>query len=663
MNISGPVPLTNKRVTYYVSGRYNYNPGYIYGIRFFMPWGFQSPISDTMHSFKEPDNALVPVRSYEGYSMNSKVYYRLFNSANLSYGIYYNHDAGDYGYNHQYKYIPDAQRKYQTDAFTHIISLKHTLSPKTFYDFKVSFYKKDHANYLYEDPEDYRYMPIQSSDFELYVFGYENQDKITMWSNSYDFLYWGNPVTYSKTNVQYQSYKFDLTSQVTKHHLVKLGLNATSHNLLYDQFEIQFSSNDYRPYVPLDNSPYHVKYSAGPREYAAYIQDKIEFEELVINLGLRFDYFDSDGRILSDPMDPQIYDPFKMDHIYSNYTATTADSDLVEYTVTEREQFWFTNVSPKYQLSPRFGLSFPITERGVIHFSYGHFFQNPEFRYLYHNPNFWIEGAGAENLVGNADLGAERTVMYELGLQQQLMNNVYLHVTGFYRDIRDWIGTGKPIDTYRGTTYYRYENKDHAAAKGITLSGKAKIGYLFVNLDYTYMTAQGTSSNPQDEYNDAQADKAPRLTFINLDWDQRHSLSTVLNFSRNQWSWTIMSRIASGFPYTPAFSRGDVFGSGTFVGLTENSDRKPWTYNVDFRLSRNFNLGKIRLSTYLNIRNIFDRRNATNVYADTGLPDYTLQGITQKDRVLELSSVDDYYTNPYYYSAPRFIQFGLRIGL
>ena len=663
MNISGPVPLTNKRLTYYVSGRYNYNPGSIYGIRYFMPWGFQSPVSNTINSFQEPDNALVPMRSYEGYSMNSKLFYRLSNSVNISYGIYYNHDSGNYGYNNQYKYIPDAQRHYQTDAFTHIISLKQTLSPKTFYDFKISYYNKDHSNYLYKDPEDYRYMPTQSSDFEIYVFGYENQDEITMWSNSYDFLYWGNPVTYSNTNVQYQSCMFDLTSQVTKHHLMKFGFKATAHNLFYNQFEIQFSTNDYRPYVPSDNSPYHVKYNAKPKEFSGYVQDKIEFEELVINFGLRFDYFDSDGRVLADQQDPQIYDPFKMSHIYTNYTSDTPDSELVEYAIAEREEFWYQNVSPKYQLSPRFGLSFPITDRGVIHFSYGHFFQNPEFRFLYDNPNFWIEGAGADNLVGNADLDAERTVMYELGLQQQLFDNVYIHVTGFYRDIRDWIGTGKPIDTYQGVTYYRYENKDHASAKGITLSGKAKFGYIALNFDYTYMTAQGTSSNPQDEYNDSQSDKAPRLTFINLDWDQRHSLGTVLNYSKNQWSWTLTGSVNSGFPYTPEFSRGEVSGSGTFVGLTENSDRKPWTYNMDLRVSRNFSFGKVRMTTFLNIRNILDQRNATSVYADTGLPDYTLQGITQKDRVIELSDVDDYYANPNYYSTPRFIQFGLRIGL
>ena len=663
VNVSGPIPLTNKRMTYYVSGRYNHNPGYIYGARYFMPWGFQSPISDSLSYFEKADSALVPMREYKGYSTNAKLFFRLSSAINLSYGLYYNHDSGDYGYTHIYKYLPDAKRQYLTDAYTQIFQLTHTLSPSTFYEFKISLYDKNHAHYLYKDPEDYRYMPIESSDFELYVFGPAMANNLTMWKNSYDFSYWGNPVDYTETQVHSQSCKWDMTSQITKRHLAKLGFEVIQYDLLYDNYDIQFSKNDYRPYVPDDSSPFHTNYEAKPFELASYIQDKIEFEELIINLGVRLDYFDANGRILADPADPQIFDPFKMEHIYSNYDESISEDDLVEYTVEEREKFWYKDTAPTYQISPRFGLSFPISDRGVIHFSYGHFFQNPEFQYLFANPNFWIEGAGSENLVGNANLAPERTVMYELGVQQQVARNIYLHLTGFYRDIRDWVGTGSAIDTYSGVTYYKYENKDHAAAKGVTLSGKARTGNLSINLDYTFMTAQGTSSDPKDAYNDTRNDKAPRLTLINLDWDQRHSLSTILNYSDKDWSATLTGTLNSGFPYTPEFARGEVSGTGTFVGLTENSERKPLTYNFDIQISRNFNIGSVKGMASMTVRNILDRRNARYVYADTGLPDYSMDGKNQVDRILEISSVGDYFANPSYYSAPRYIQFGLRFNL
>ena len=67
-------------------------------------------------------------------------------------------------------------------------------------------------------------------------------------------------------------------------------------------------------------------------------------------------------------------------------------------------------------------------------------------------------------------------------------DNLLLHVTGFYRDIRDWVGTGFPVDTYRGLTYYKYVNKDNAVAKGITLSGSLAAGPFNFSLDYNHIS-------------------------------------------------------------------------------------------------------------------------------------------------------------------------------
>jgi len=666
LNISGPIPFTRKKVTYFASARYNYAPGYAYGKRYFMPWGYQSPVSDQQHVFKMPDNELVELNWYRGISTQSKIFFDITNAINLSYGLYYNNDRSYGSAGYDYKYIPDAGTNYFTDSQTHILSFKHVLSQSTFYDFKGSYYFKDYKGYLYEDPYDYRYMPVNTSDFEQYVFGQYTQDNISLLTNSNDFRYYGNPVDHSASQVKYYSFNFDLTSQLTKRHLAKLGLSARLHDLKNNWFQLQFSDEDYRPIVPSENSPFHVKYSHTPKEFAAYIQDKIEFQELIINIGLRYDYFNPSGKILADPMDPQIYDPVKMNHIYKNYDPNLPDSLLVEYTVNERRAFWYKDARPSSQLSPRFGLSFPITDKGVIHFSYGHFFQNPEFQYLYANPNFWIEGAGATNLVGNANLKAERTIMYELGLQQELMSGLYLHVTGFYRDIRDWISTGKPIDTYSGVTYYTYVNKDHAEAKGLTVSGTFRHNAFNMNVDYTYMTAKGTSSNPQDAYYDALGDREPRRELINLAWDRTHSLNTILSYVSKGWLATLIGTVNSGLPYTPTFARGEVSGSGTFVGLRENSERQPTTYNVDLRFSKFFEFKSFRTELFLNIQNLFDTRNANWVFSDTGQPDYTLNGVNQIDRPgdpdVEISNVDEYFTRPGNFAAPRFIQVGFRLS-
>jgi len=668
-NLSGPLPFTRNKITYFASMRYNYAPGYTYGKRYFMPWGYQSPVSDQDNTFAAPDNALVVLNWYEGISAQGKVFFDVTNRINFNYGLYVNHDEsfGNAGYS--YKYVPDAGKKNYTDVQTHILGMKHVLSPSTFYELKGNYYIKNHKNYMYKDPYDYRYMPTKSSDFLQYVFGPDAGQSLSMRTNVNDFTYFGNPTDHGKSDVKYMSLKMDLTSQVTNRHLIKFGASITKHDLKNDWFSLQFSDADYRPIVPSESSPFHVKYEAQPREFAAFLQDKIEFQELIINIGLRYDYFDPAGKILADPMEPQIYKPFRLRNTYKYYDPEVPEEEWIEYSIAERRAFWYKKTKIKQQLSPRFGLSFPITDQGVIHFSYGHFFQNPEFRFLYDNPNFWITGPGASPLVGNADLNAERTVQYEIGLQQELAKNLFIHLAGFYRDIRDWVGTGKPIDTYQGVTYYKYENKDHASAKGVTLSGSYRANQLTLNVDYTYMSAKGTSSNPQDAYFDAMGQREPRLTLINLNWDQTHSFNSIISYNSQGWLATLIGTINSGLPYTPAFARGEVSGSGTFVGLRENSERKPLIYNLDMRIARAFKLGSFRTELFLNIQNLLDTRNANWVYEDTGQPDYTLQGRNQKDRDgnpntpdVEISNVGEFFTRPGNFTAPRFIQMGFRIS-
>ena len=60
-----------------------------------------------------------------------------------------------------------------------------------------------------------------------------------------------------------------------------------------------------------------------------------------------------------------------------------------------------------------------------------------------------------------------------LSLQQQLRDDLYMHFTAFYRDIRDWVGPGYPIDTYKGLTYYKWDNEKPG------LAGEQNNEYIF----------------------------------------------------------------------------------------------------------------------------------------------------------------------------------------
>src|SRR4030067_3471060 len=115
-------------------------------------------------------------------------------------------------------------------------------------------------------------------------------------------------------------------------------------------------------------------------------------------------------------------------------------------------------VDAKTQLSPRLGIAYPITDKGVIHFSYGHFFQIPEFQYLYNVPDFKL-ASGTGNILGNADLNVQKTVQYEVGLSQEVARGVGFDGTVFSRDIRDWVGTSPVQKTARASvSYVTYEN-------------------------------------------------------------------------------------------------------------------------------------------------------------------------------------------------------------
>ena len=138
----------------------------------------------------------------------------------------------------------------------------------------------------------------------------------------------------------------------------------------------------------------------------------MEFKDLIINVGIRFDYFEPDANVLADDEDPNIYAPAKLSNTFFDDNGNgIQDGTEAPKTVADRAKYWYKKATAKVKVSPRFGASFPITDRGVIHFSYGHFFQTPNFERLYANPGFKV-GEGTGNVdhkgapTGNADLKA-----------------------------------------------------------------------------------------------------------------------------------------------------------------------------------------------------------------------------------------------------------------
>jgi outer membrane receptor protein involved in Fe transport len=415
----------------------------------------------------------------------------------------------------------------------------------------------------------------------------------------------------------------------------------------------------------LDNSTIYASYYRHkPYEFAGYLQDKMEFSELIINIGVRFDYFEPDGVVLADPSDPEIYEPIKPENRYHDLNGNgVQDPGEPEVTLEERRQYWYKKATPKYQFSPRIGLSFPISDRGVFHFSYGHFFQIPNFNYLYMNPDFDLgSGTGNQGVVGNADLKPEQTIVGEIGVQQQLSDNFSVDITAYLKDIRDLTGTrAEEIIVYGGAaSYSRLVNSDFGVVKGITIAlNQQNPSGLYTSFDYTLQIAKGTASDPEAYRNAISGGNQPEIQLNPLDWDQRHTINGTVGYNHKNYGINFIGRWGSGLPYTPQSSED-------ITSLLTNAGTKPPTLTIDAKSYYRFTLsGRYSVELFIRIQNLFDKLNEVNVYDETGRAGFT----TDEARVEALNiktpinSVHEWFTDPTYYSEPRRVEIGMRISI
>ncbi len=703
-SLSGPVPLAKEKLTFFANSRYYSQEGYLYGRELFKPQGLPG------------DSSLVPMNPSRQFSTQAKLTFKPTGDFKLGYNFFYNRYHQDRTFIRNYKYNPGGVPLQKGGGVTHMVTINHILSPRTFYELRVNNFYREHRSYLYENPETRPHWLVRiladsvhaeaildldnaeqvgrfeeykqlERKFEYFVdpnnyTGYVSPDSARS-PAGYSFYRAGNVLNRFFRSTAYWLGKFDLTSQISKTHLIKLGTELRFYKLTMDDIALQARQSEngteqivpFMPYVPPVSTLYHDQYTRRPKEFSAYIQDKMEYKDIIFNLGLRFDYFDANHVVPADPTDPNIYDPFKYEHIYKNWQAPPPgtygaaldewEARFEKYTPDERKAFMHKKVEAKMKLSPRLAVAYPITDRGVIHFSYGHFFQIPEFQYLYDGPDFKLASGGGRLVIGNADLHCQSTAQYEIGLQQQLTENIGVDVTLFYRDIRDWVGTSPIITTSRASVGYSiYENKDYSNVRGVTLSLEKRLSsHMNYNIDYTYQVAEGTYSNPEDAFNAIIANQQPRINLIPMSWDQRHTFNARMVYRYGGWIASFIGKYWSGRPYTPSFTKGASVGSATFSGLTENSARMPTTTSVDFHLLKEFKLARFGLSVFMYVYNLFDQRESAAVFSDTGTADYTtypkISDVPYSpDRI---GTVKDYLSRPEWYIAPREIHLGFSV--
>jgi outer membrane receptor for ferrienterochelin and colicin len=499
-------------------------------------------------------------------------------------------------YSHSWKYIPDQYLRTREYSRQGILTLTHSVQDNLFYDARVSYFSQSYYSGI--DKDTAAYLPTTESEFLPIGTGRE-------------FYSRADPVEVTDNRTQTFSAKADLVWQIGKSNEVKAGGEFKKHSLNY-----------FNVFDPKRNFPYITSYDKGPTEGSFYVQDKIELNALVANIGVRFDYANQLAPFRSNPLDPS--------------------------SVIESE--------PKTQVSPRIGVAHPISDRTSLHFSYGRFFQNPDYRYFYENSQYDLNVR--EPLFGQPDLDAMRTTAYEVGLAHQFSPTLAATFTAYYKDVLGLIGTQyfAPFTAAgRFVGYTVYLNEAYANIKGFEVTfNLRRTGYIAGSLTYSYSSARGSASSETEDY----PGTTESTLLYPLSFDKPHVLNMNLSllvphndgpelFGGKPFENVIVNalfRLSSGYPYTP---------SGRDIGFVEkNSARLPATYSLDLDISKEWTIGAVTLGAFLEVLNLTDHRNVVSVYTDTGEPDVTNEGPTYSE---------EYIRDPSNFGPPRRMRLGVNL--
>ncbi|VAX18342.1 hypothetical protein MNBD_IGNAVI01-1591 [hydrothermal vent metagenome] len=683
------VPIISDKLGVSVVGRYNssesiywyerrYNPLDGWRIAAYQRWYREQRSQEASasqaikipDSLKTGDGSMGPLSTTDRFSGNFKLTFVPFARLKIAYQAF-GAWAETQGSSSRYRrYQPDGTGTSESFSQSHFLTLRHTPSDNFFYNIAASYqYNRgdwyyDKTNKVAKYPGDTGIQPIgySSDGFSLGNTDgfYTNKD-----GKNYRKLY----ILNGDLNWQVDNYNFIKAGFEYKHHednTYSWGYIATPDwqnkqwvnydpdpNLTFNDYweqmveywktwEETFDTVRYRKYTE-DEYTLWRDYTINPNEFAAYIQDKLELGEIIVNGGVRLDVF------MPNEMVPK------------NYRVESAQlaSDVN-----------LKKASTKINISPRLGISFPISATGAFHAAYGHFYQMPSFSKMFSQPLHVLTPLQLDGMtLGNADLDPERTIQYELGLQQQIFPGITADVSIYYKDMSNLLGV-EYLTTIDNVRFLHYINRDYGNSKGITV-GIDSYGNDFVNgsVNYTYSTANGSASNP-DYIAIVQASTqigGEPIEFMDrqiipLNWDQTHTFNALVDFRfTHSWNLSIIGTYWTGQPYSPSFvERYDIL-EREYV----NADTKPAQWSIDMKTRYAFQIGSARFSAFLQIDNLFDQLNENAVYSSTGKANHNARLPSTEEIEVErleqagLFTLAEIDNRPEWYSSPRKIRIGL----
>ncbi|MBD3225316.1 MAG: TonB-dependent receptor plug domain-containing protein, partial [Caldithrix sp.] len=334
-NLSGPVPFIPD-LKFFMSGKIEDQQNWLYGQEIFLPSDSTNMSSSNPADYyieSSGDSSAVPMNPYQNYSGQLKLTWQPLETIKLSYNIMGNRSEGKF-FSNYYKLNPNSRPTQYTWGLNHVLRFEHQLTARMFYNINVAYYENDLQTYKYENPQDprYRYTYKRGAFQPTFVLSTGGVDPNHFYRNNQTLSARGN-----------------FMIQAGQYNLIKMGVEARRHRLDYEYFRVIVNPTlygDYQPRIPPLSSTDHNAYVREPFELAAYIQDKIEIQDIIVNLGVRFDLFDPNSEV-----------PVNFENPGNNpaYGGALPEGEAYE------------DADIKTQISPRLGLAFPISANGVIH--------------------------------------------------------------------------------------------------------------------------------------------------------------------------------------------------------------------------------------------------------------------------------------------------------
>lgn len=358
--------------------------------------------------------------------------------------------------------------------------------------------------------------------------------------------------------------KGDITSEQIKGHRMKTGIQVIRNTLNQDDRTypgLTRRNADGTEQQGLNVNQFQNKNWEG----AVYAQDKWDYEGMVVNAGVRVEYFGVGNQdqilIRNAEIDPSV----------------------------EKH---------KFNWSPRLGFAFPITDRDKFFFHYGRFTQWPNHTYLFATQ----DPIGTFGTLGNPNLGEELTVSYQAGISHQFTEDIQGNFVVFNKDIYGLVSSTRVTDDSTNIQSIRYVNKTYASSRGLEVSLEKRLTRHFgFEAYYTYSFADGVASDA-DFGRSAEGLTHLPTDELPLDWDQRHTFNLTLRVEdRNNWGATAIYSYGSGLPWTPV---------DRFARLQdpswENSERLPAVHQLSVQGRKKFSIYGRELTLFFEGRNLLD---------------------------------------------------------